>query len=278
VRWAAIDAIPDQELWAVRNEQRARLVTFVRERSVTDRLARGEPLSYAELAARTFDPGALTIGFARRVALYKRLDLLIQDPPRALALLGGARPIQVVIAGKAHPRDDEAKRALQLIFGLKDAAVVGARVTFLEDYEMHIAQALVSGCDVWLNLPRPPLEASGTSGMKAALNGGLNLSVLDGWWIEAFDGQNGWAIDSQPAPDARTQDARDAEALYGLLEREVVPQFYERDAAGLPRRWIQRIKHSLRTIGPRFCTARMVNDYLVKVYGDPAANPTAGRE
>jgi len=276
-RWAAIDAIPDEELWAVRNEQRAALVKFVRERSVTDRLARGEPLSYAELAARTFDPGVLTIGFARRVALYKRLDLLIQNPPRVLALLGGSRPIQVVIAGKAHPRDDEAKRGLQLIFGLRDdAPVVGARVTFLEDYELRIAQALVSGCDVWLNLPRPPMEASGTSGMKAALNGGLNLSVLDGWWIEAFDGQNGWAIDSEPAPDAKTQDARDAEALYGLLEREVVPQFYERDAAGLPRRWIQRIKSSLRTIGPRFCTARMVNDYLVKVYGAAAANPPAG--
>jgi glycogen phosphorylase len=274
-RWAAIDAIPDEELWAVRNEQRAALVKFVRERSVTDRLARGEPLSYAELAARTFDPGALTIGFARRVALYKRLDLLIQDPPRALALLSGSRPIQVVMAGKAHPRDDEAKRALQLFFGLKDQPVVGARVAFLEDYDTEIAQALVSGCDVWLNLPRPPLEASGTSGMKAALNGGLNLSVLDGWWIEAFNGQNGWAINSEPTSDAKTQDERDAEALYGLLEREVVPQFYERDAAGLPRRWIQRIKASLRTIGPAFCTARMMKDYLVKVYGAGASNPPA---
>jgi starch phosphorylase len=208
------------------------------------------------------------------VAAYKRLGLLIQDPPRALALLRGPTPIQVIIAGKAHPRDDEAKHGVQAIFGLKDQPGVGARVAFLEDYDLSMAKALVSGCDLWLNLPRPPLEASGTSGMKAALNGGLNLSVLDGWWSEAFHGENGWAIRSEPTSDSRAQDARDADAFYRLLEQEVLPQFYERDAGGLPRRWIQRIKSSLRTIGPAFCTARMLSDYLVQIYG--GRNGSAG--
>jgi len=178
--------------------------------------------------------------------------------------LGGPRPIQVVIAGKAHPKDDEAKRSVQVVFGLKREA--GSRVAFLEDYDLTIAKVLVAGCDLWVNLPRPPLEASGTSGMKAALNGGLNLSVLDGWWSEGFNGSNGWAINSEPTPDARIQDTRDAGALYSLLEREVVPLFYDRDAAGVPRGWIQRIKSSLRTIGPAFCAARMLSDYLVRVY------------
>jgi glycogen phosphorylase len=263
-RWSAVDAIPDEELWAVRCELRSQLVAFVRSRSISDRLGRDEPLDYVEQAARTFDPNVLTIGFARRVASYKRLHLLTQDPARALGLLGGPRPIQVLIAGKAHPKDDEAKRSVQVVFGLKREA--GSRVAFLEDYDLTIARMLVAGCDVWVNLPRPPLEASGTSGMKAALNGGLNLSVLDGWWCEGFDGSNGWAINSEPTPDTRMQDARDAGALYGLLEREVVPLFYQRDAEGVPRGWIQRIKSSLRTIGPAFCTTRMVHDYLVHVY------------
>ncbi len=264
--WSAVEAIPDEELWAVRNELRSRLVDFVRSQSISDRLARGEPLDYVEQAARTFDPNVLTVGFARRVASYKRLNLLIQDPARALGLLRSPRPIQVIIAGKAHPRDDEAKRSVQLIFGLKHEATAGARVAFLEDYDLRIARAMVSGCDLWVNLPRPPLEASGTSGMKAAFNGGLNLSVLDGWWCEAFNGNNGWAIHSETTPDVLMQDARDAAALYGLLENEVVPLFYQRDASGVPRGWTQRIKSSLRTIGPAFCTARMLSDYLVHVY------------
>jgi len=265
-RWTAIDTIPDEEIWAVRSELRASLVQFVRTRSISDRLARGESLQYVEEAAQAFDPSVLTIGFARRVAAYKRLQLLIRDPTRALALLRGPTPIQVIIAGKAHPRDDDAKRNVQLVFGLKDQPGAAARVAFLEDYDLSIAHALVSGCDVWVNLPRPPLEASGTSGMKAALNGGLNLSVLDGWWSEAFDTGNGWAIHSDPVADAAAQDTRDADALYGLLEHQVVPLFYERGDRGVPRRWIERIKSSLRTIGPAFCTARMLGDYLAHVY------------
>ena len=265
--WAGLDAISDEELWAVRNELRAALVTYVRERSVRDRLARGEPLDYVERAALGFDPAVLTIGFARRVASYKRLHLLVADARRALGLLDGERPVQVVIAGKAHPRDDAAKRMVQAVFALKGAPVVGSRVAFLEDYDLDAARILVAGCDAWVNLPRPPQEASGTSGMKAAMNGVLNVSVLDGWWCEGFDGENGWAIRSEPGRDDAAQDARDADAFYGILEREVVPQFYDRDAAGLPRAWLRRVRRALRTLGPAFNTARTMEDYVVRVYG-----------
>jgi starch phosphorylase len=265
-RWAAVEAIPDEELWGVRCRLRAELVEFARARSVSDRLARGEPIEYVERAARTFDPGVLTLGFARRVASYKRLHLLVANAQRALGLLAGPQPIQVVIAGKAHPRDDGAKRMVQQIFALKWQPFAAARVVFLEDYDLAMARVLVAGCDVWLNLPRPPLEASGTSGMKAAMNGGLNLGVLDGWWCEGFDGTNGWAIRSDPAPDDVLQDTRDADAFYGILEREVVPLFYDRDARGVPRGWVKRVKASLRTLGPQFNTARTMNDYLVQVY------------
>jgi starch phosphorylase len=185
---------------------------------------------------------------------------------RALALLSADRPIQVVIAGKAHPRDDDAKRIIQLIFGMKSAPIVGARVAFVEDYDMGTAARLLAGCDVWVNTPRPPLEASGTSGMKAVLNGGLNLSVLDGWWEEAWDGQSGWAIHSTAGPDDNVQDARDSHQLYTLLEREVVPAFHDRDEAGLPRAWLRKIKASLRTLGPRFNTARVLEDYRTQQY------------
>jgi starch phosphorylase len=265
-RWERVDAIPDAELWAARNELRAALVTFVRERSVRDRLARGESLDYVERAASGFDPAALTIGFARRVASYKRLNLLVASPQRALGLLAGARPIQVVIAGKAHPRDEGAKRMVQAVFALKGAPVVGAHVAFVEDYDLDVARILVAGCDVWVNLPRPPQEASGTSGMKAALNGDLNLSVLDGWWCEGFDGENGWAIRSEQGPDDAAQDARDADAFYGILEHEVVPQFYDRDAAGLPRAWLRRVRRALATLGPAFNTTRTLSEYQERVY------------
>ncbi len=266
-RWARVDAIPDEELWAVRCQLRAELVAFVRARSVTDRLARGEPIAYVERAARAFDPNVLTAGFARRVASYKRLHLLVADPRRALAALAGPHPLQTVIAGKAHPRDEGAKTIVQAIFALKNEPFAGDRVVFLEDHDLETARMLVAGCDVWVNLPRPPLEASGTSGMKSAMNGGLNLSVLDGWWSEAFAGDNGWGIASAPGPDELLQDARDGDAFYGLLEREVVPLFYDRDAAGIPRSWIRRVKASLRTIGPFFNTARALDDYVRRIYG-----------
>jgi starch phosphorylase len=223
-------------------------------------------MEYAMKAAGTFDAEALTLGFARRLATYKRLHLLVQDSERMLSLLAARQPVQLLFAGKAHPHDDEAKRVLAGIFSLKSDPRLGGRVAFLEDYDMGLASILTNGCGVWINLPRPPLEASGTSGMKAAFNGVLNLSVLDGWWAEAYDGSNGWAIDGSEDANAAAKDARDAAALFELLEREVIPLFYERDAAGIPRGWIARIKSSLRTIAPRFCAMRMLDDYVRRIY------------
>ncbi|MBK8694045.1 MAG: alpha-glucan family phosphorylase [Deltaproteobacteria bacterium] len=265
-RWERVSSIPDEELWQVRNTLRAELVETVRRRSVRDRLDRGEPIDYVEAAARTFDEGVLTVGFARRVATYKRLHLLTQSPERALGLLGSDRPIQVVIAGKAHPLDEDAKHFVQTIFAMKRAPGVGTRVAFLEDYDMDLARTMVAGCDVWVNMPRPPNEASGTSGMKAVLNGTLHLSVLDGWWSEAFDGSNGWGIESPEGDDPFEQDRRDADRLYSILESEAVPDFYQRDPLGLPRAWLQRIKRSLVSLGPRFNSMRMLEDYTARVY------------
>jgi starch phosphorylase len=242
----------------------------VRHRSTRDRLARGEPLEYVAAAAATFEPGRLTVGFARRLATYKRLHLLSLDPARAVALVRDR--LQFVFAGKAHPLDEDAKRVAEDMFELKDEVGIAGRVAFLEDYGMGIAAPLVAGCDVWLNVPRPPFEASGTSGMKAALNGGLNVSVLDGWWAEAYDGVNGWAVDGDR--DARdgdlddvARDRRDASSLLDILERQVVPLFSQREPDGIPHAWVARVKASLRTIGPHFCATRMLHDYERLVYG-----------
>jgi starch phosphorylase len=265
--WLDVDKIPDTALWETRGQLRWILVELLREASVRDRLTRGEPLDYAEAASRTFDPNVLTIGFARRVATYKRLYLLAREGAQSLmSLLGDeTRPIQLVIAGKAHPQDHAAKEALRDCFRHKHNPKVAARVIFLEDYDLRVAPTLVAGVDLWLNLPRPPLEASGTSGMKVVLNGGVNLSVLDGWWAEACDGQNGWGIESVDA-DPHTQDEHDAVALFSLLTGEVIPLFYERDASGIPRGWVRRIKASLRTLLPRFSANRMMREYVGDLY------------
>jgi starch phosphorylase len=264
--WAAVDRIPDEEVWEVRNCLRARLVEFVRDRSVADRLMRNEPRSYVEAAAREFAPNVLTIGFARRLATYKRAHLLVSDPARSIALVGGPTPLQVLIAGKAHPSDDAAKDVLRTLFAIKQAGRVGERVAVLHDYDMAMAAQLVHGCDVWINAPRPPLDACGTSGMKSAMNGGLQLSVLDGWWAEGYQGTNGWAVSGEVDADTAAQDARHAAALYEILEREVVPEFYDRDARGVPRRWVARIKASLRSLVPAFSAARMLADYVDEIY------------
>jgi len=266
--WERVAEIPDAELWAVRCELREALVRYVRDQSMRDRLARGEPSDYVEAAARAFDPNALTIGFARRMATYKRFYLLSRFPERGLRLLGdGPTQIQIIVAGKAHPQDGEAKHALSGFFQMKRAPDVARRIVFLEDYDLHMAPRLVSGVDLWLNLPRPPLEASGTSGMKVVLNGGLNLSVLDGWWVEAYDGENGWAIASPPG-DPQAQDDHDAGALLDLLELEVIPLFYKRDANGIPRGWLQRIKASMCTLIPQFTAERMLRDYAQTMYAE----------
>jgi starch phosphorylase len=260
--WAAVDEIPDHELWEVRRAQRAQLVEFIARRSTTDRLQRGDVHEYVDAAARAFDPDTLTLGFARRVATYKRLELLTRDPEFTFSLLGGDQPVQVVLAGKAHPKDEEAKRVLQRLFGLKYARIIAERVVFLDDYDLASAALLVRGCDVWMNLPRPPLEASGTSGMKSVINGGLQLSVLDGWWAEGFDGSNGWALSGEVDHDHHAQDERDVAAFNHALADEIVPLFYERDGNGLPASWLERVRASLRTLGPRFTATRMLNEYV----------------
>ncbi len=265
--WAAVEEIPDAELWALRCRLRAEFVEYVRDRAVATRLARSEDREMVAAAERGFSADALTIGFARRLATYKRLYLLTLEPQRVSRLITDrARPMQLILAGKAHPNDEEGKRSAQGLFSFKELANAAERVAFLDNYDLGIASQLVAGCDLWVNLPRPPLEASGTSGMKSVLNGGLNLSILDGWWAEAFDGANGWGIPSDPVYDPSVQDSRDATAFYDLLEHEVAPLFYERDADGIPHGWVRRIKRSLRTNGPRFSATRMVQDYVDSAY------------
>ena len=264
--WSGVDRIPDGELWDARRLQRAALVEEVRARSTTERLLRGDVPDYVRAAADTFHADVLTLGFARRVATYKRLDLLTRDPEWTLTLLGGDSPVQVVLAGKAHPRDEEAKRVLQRLFGMKHARVIGERVVFLDDYDLATAAWLVRGCDVWLNVPRPPLEASGTSGMKSVVNGGLQLSVLDGWWAEGYDGENGWALPGEIDQDHHGQDERDAATLHRLLDAEVLPAFYERDGDAPPAAWLARVRASLKTLAPRFSATRMLSEYLARPY------------
>ena len=274
--WAPVDTIPDAELWALRCRLRNEFVEYVRDRSVATRLARSEDREMVAAAERGFSADSLTIGFARRLATYKRLYLITLEPHRVAALISNTeRPMQLVLAGKAHPNDEEGKRSAQGVFTFKELAHAAERVAFLDNYDLGIASQLVAGCDLWVNLPRPPLEASGTSGMKAVLNGGLNLSVLDGWWAEAYDGANGWAIPGDTVYDPSVQDSRDAAALYDLLEHEVAPMFYSREADGVPHEWVRRIKRSLRTNGPRFSAARMVQDYIDSAY---LLGSTAGAE
>ena len=213
-------------------------------------------------------PDSLTIGFARRFTGYKRPELIFRDPERLARILNAAeRPVQIIFAGKSHPADDVGKHHLQRVYRRALDPMFGGRVAFVDDYDLHVAHFLVQGCDVWLNNPRKPLEASGTSGMKAAINGVPHLSIGDGWWAEGFTGDNGWVINGGAATDDYdTVDAADADALYRLLEEEVVPAFYERDRAGLPHRWLRTVKEAIRTVTPRFCARRMVKEYVDRMY------------
>jgi starch phosphorylase len=264
--WSHVDEIPDIDLWETRCKLRLNLIEMIRSHIGIDRLARGEEVDHAESAFNAFDPTHLTIGFARRLATYKRLDLLFHDVDRLRGIIDHEQGAQFIIAGKAHPLDREAKEVARNVFAVKRGLDIPNRVVFLEDYDLRVAPQLVAGCDVWLNMPRPPLEASGTSGMKSALNGGLNLSVLDGWWCEGYNGQNGWAIDGSVVEDAREQDERDAKALYDLLENEVKTLYFTRDANGIPVGWLARVRSSLRSLGPMYSSARMVNDYVDHIY------------
>ncbi|WP_327089780.1 alpha-glucan family phosphorylase [Nonomuraea sp. NBC_01738] len=274
--WESVQKIPDAELWSIRGELRRRLVEGARERLRTS--WRGRGASDAELGwiDDALDPGVLTIGFARRVPSYKRLTLMLSDPDRLRdLLLDPERPVQIVIAGKAHPADEGGKKLIQQIVKFADSEDVRHRIVFLPDYDMALGRLLVQGCDVWLNNPLRPLEASGTSGMKSALNGGLNLSIRDGWWDEWYDGTNGWAIptaDGVADPDRR--DELEATGLYDLIEHEVADRFYDR-ADGLPRRWLEMVKHTLASLGPKVLAGRMLRDYVVGLYTPAAASARA---
>ena len=257
--WEPVDDIPDGELWAVRNRMRRLCVEYIREHFVADLLGRAQGLASIASWTQPLSPDTLTVGFARRLASYKRIHLLPHgDPTRFRELLTGKPPVQWLVAGKAHPLDDEAKALLQrtnAALGSDDE--VRRHVAYVEDYDLAVATRLVAGCDVWTNVPRPPLEACGTSGMKAMLNGALNASVLDGWWAE---------LPADPAESEAARDDRDRHIALDLFEREILPAFYHRDADGIPRRWMRMVKCSLRTNGPRFCTARMLRDYAGEVY------------
>jgi starch phosphorylase len=266
-RWEAVRGIPNGELWAARCEARSRLVGYLHAKIQADRLQRGERVEYVRTVAEHLASDVLTLGFARRLATYKRLYLLFHDVDRAYRITAGDHPVQVLIAGKGHPNDEDGKGVVQRLFQQRRIeGAIGGRVAFLEDYDLDVARHLVAGCDVWMNLPRRPLEASGTSGMKATFNGVLQLSVLDGWWAEGYNGSNGWAIPGDEDPDPTVVDARDAALFYDLLENEVVPTFYERDENGVPQRWCDRIKEALVTCAPTFTATRMINDYAERIY------------
>ena len=263
----AVARVADEELWKAHMRLKERLVAFIRQRSTQSRLAAGERADYIEAASTMFDPAALTIGFARRVAGYKRWNLILTDRERLLRLINDEeRPVQFVFAGKAHPQDEGSKLVLQQLAQWKYDPAVRQRVVFLEDYDQEIARQLVQSVDVWLNVPRRPLEASGTSGEKVAINGGLNFSVLDGWWLEGYDGTNGFAIGNGNEASVPEMDAADAESLYRTLEQDVVPLFYNRDDDGLPRNWIAMMKRAIQTLAPKYNSDRMVEDYARKIY------------
>ncbi len=269
--WARALEIPDEVLWSAHEHARAALVASIPDRVRAHAAVRGIPFDPSAMPA-PLDPRALTIGFARRFATYKRGTLLFRDPERLFRILSrNDRPVQLIFAGKAHPQDWGGKEIIRDIVRASRSDAFRGRVVFLEDYDMGIARALVSGADVWLNTPRRPLEASGTSGMKAALNGGLHASVLDGWWAEAYTGDNGFAIGhGEEYRDAEQGDRVEAQALYRLLEDTIVPLFYDRDERGVPRSWIARMKRSIASVGPAFNTTRMVQEYTRTLY-EPAA-------
>ncbi|UGT60241.1 alpha-glucan family phosphorylase [Nocardia asteroides] len=271
--WEQLRDVDPGELWATRNTLRAGLVAEVRRRVRASWLERGAAPAELGWVDEVFDPGVLTVGFARRVPTYKRLTLMLRDPERLRSLLlDPERPVQLVVAGKSHPADDGGKALIQQVVRFADDAEVRHRIVFLPDYDMSMARHLYWGCDVWLNNPLRPLEACGTSGMKSALNGGLNLSIRDGWWDEMYDGENGWAIPSADGvADEQRRDDLEAAALYDLFERTVAPRFYDRDGAGLPARWVEMVRHTLQTLGPKVLASRMVRDYAVTYYG-PASD------
>jgi len=274
--WEGIENVDDGELWETHLSLKSRLLEFVRHRAVEHAEGRGESTEMQQSLRRVLSPDALTIGFARRFATYKRANLILADIEKLSSIVNDPkRPVQFVFAGKAHPRDESGKRVLQQIAELMRNQQFADKFVFVEDYDINVGRHFVQGVDVWLNNPRRPLEASGTSGQKVVLNGGMNLSVLDGWWAEAYDGLNGFAIGTgRTHSHMDVQDAQDGEDLYRALREEVIPLYYERDRDGLPRAWIKRMKRAIRTLGWRFNAYRMVMDYTLKCYV-PAAGGTS---
>jgi len=274
--WEGIESIDDAELWETHNSLKARMLDFVRRRAVQQSARRDESPETLDRLSKVLSPDALTIGFARRFATYKRANLILSDIERLGSMINDPkRPVQFVFAGKAHPRDEPGKRVLQQIAELMRDSEFADRFVFVEDYDINVGRHLVQGVDVWLNNPRRPLEASGTSGQKVVLNGGLNLSVPDGWWAEAYDGKNGFSIGTgRTHSNMDVHDRRDGEDLYRTLKDEVIPLYYQRDRDGLPRGWIARMKRTIRTLGWRFNADRMVMDYTMKCYV-PAAGGTS---
>jgi starch phosphorylase len=270
--WKRIWQVPNAELWAAHRSQKERLIRFVRERLRSQNARHGQSPDDLRQIEGLLDPQALTIGFARRVATYKRAVLVLSNLERLRALLQSAkRPVQFLFAGKAHPADREGQDLIRRLVLLAQGELRG-RLVFLEDYDIEMGRMLVQGCDAWLNTPRRPQEASGTSGQKCPVNGGVNVSILDGWWAEAFRGDNGWAIgDDREEGSPEAQDRKDAESLYGVLEEDVVPRFFERGEDGLPHRWIDTMKASIESVVPHFSAHRMVRDYVLEAYLPAAA-------
>ena len=266
--WGRIDKIPDEELWRTHERRRERLVAFARRRLKRQIQNRGGSQEELATAAEILDPSALTIGFARRFATYKRATLIFRDIDRLADIVNNKEhPVQFIIAGKAHPKDEEGKRFIQEIFQIAKEARFRRRIVFIENYDMNVAHYLVEGCDIWLNNPRRPFEASGTSGMKVIANGGLNFSVLDGWWDEGFDPEVGWKIgNGEEYSDPDYQDEVESRQLYTTLESKIVPLFYSRGEDHLPRKWITVVKNSMKKLGPFFNTHRMVQEYFAKYY------------
>ncbi len=265
--WQRVGAIPDSELWRARERLRTRLVAEARSRLREQLERRGLQRSAVNEASEVLDPDTLTICFARRFATYKRATLLLRDLDRLASIVNDPeRPVQFIFAGKAHPKDEPGKQMIRELIAVAERPEFRRRLVFLEDYDIDLARTMVQGADVWLNTPRRPLEASGTSGMKVAVNGGLNLSILDGWWDEAYNGKNGWAITPAQIEDPERQDAIESAALYDLLEQEVIPLFYSRGTDGLPREWIARMKESMSSICPRFNTNRAAEEYTKLFY------------
>jgi starch phosphorylase len=266
--WEKMENIHPGELWAVRNHLKRKMAFYIQERARLRWRHGGFHPIQVIASGVMLDPYVLTIGFARRFATYKRASLVTSEFERLIEIINQPnRPVQIIFSGKSHPADEPGKMLIQEVYRSVKKAENGGRIVFLEDYDMNLARYLVQGVDIWMNTPRRPNEASGTSGMKAAVNGALNFSVLDGWWREAYNGDNGWAIGPDAELSEQVQDSTDAESLYQTLEKEIIPLYYtERDANDVPVKWVQRMKESMRTITPQFSTRRMLKEYVERLY------------